>query len=667
MSVIAPAMQEAIKRELLLIKDASDLARRLDAFRLTYQKFDRIMSGEPNVKVVLVTNPPINAPAWTDGETIWINAVMMQAQLGHEAFEKVVLATKSLNLHELCHVLYTPRADSELWRWIKSEMDMRTKDWSSLVKDAFNILEDQRIETLFAAQFIPARPYFEANVLTWMLERKPEEIGVFFPIIYGRKFLPREMIHSVEEAFIEMVGWEDTKEFMRIIDRYNKMILPQDTEEAKRLIIRYAKLMYKIRPELPCGMGQLVMSGGHGKPGEGNGEPQISKGKPNVKAQEDAQKKAKGMKGRKQKAPPKSGSEPQEGAGGDDGPDGDDEGAGGSEGDTEANEGKGGAGVHRDKPGEGDEDGDDDDYGHEAGTGAGKMGTPDLHAELEQQLADLLHDANFRAELDRTVKAIAEAMQEAELGVDGDRLNGTDQTVPGKAMNAMVGMRDALRALRVTLEETHHIRMAAGRIDGRRFLTRQPWETDFFRQYEPGAIEETSIEAVICVDQSSSMRHAQVNTALALWTAKAALEALDARVTVLGFADKGYVLYGPDEKCKHGKLRVFFPTGGTVPETTMAQAHRVLHGSKRKIKLLLTLTDGAWGGDVAKCDRYVQSMNAEGVVTALCYIGTYADQRYRHEHTIFKLVNDPGELVPLSLAIVENAMVDVIGNHPIDY
>lgn len=661
MSVIAPALQDAIKRELLLIRDASDLARRLDAFRFTYQKFDRIMSGEPNVKVVLITNPPgelQEVPAWTDGETIWINALMMQAQLGREAFEKVVMATKSLNLHELCHVLYTPRADSEMWRWIKSETDMDANGWSRHVKRAFNILEDQRIETLFAAQFRPAIPYFEGNVLTWMLERKPDEIGTFFPIIYGRRFLPRDMVHSVEEAFIGMVGWEDTKEFKRIIDRYLKLVFPNDTEEAKRLVIRFAKLMDKINPKLPCGMEPL--SGGHGVPGK-EGEPKLIKGKPNVKLQEEGQKKAKGMKPRQPQAP-KSGSEPQKGAGDEPGPDADGKGADGSEGDTEANAGKGDGNEKGDKPG----DDDDDDYGHEAGTGAGKMQAPDLHAELEQQLADLMHDANFRAELDRTVNAIAEAMGEADLGVDGDRLQGTDQSVPSKAMNAMVGMREALRTLRVGLEETHHIKQLAGRIDGRRFMTRRPWDVDFFRQWEPGAVEETSIEAVIAVDQSSSMRHAQVNTALALWTAKAALEALDARVTVLGFADKGYVLYGPDEKVKQGKLRVFFPTGGTVPETTMAQAHRVLHGSKRKIKLLLTVTDGAWGGDVLKCDRYVQSMNADGVVTALCYIGTYADHRYRHEHTIFKLVNEPGELVPLALAIVENAMVDVINNHSYD-
>lgn len=662
MSSIAPALQEAIKKELVLIRDATELARRLDAFRLTYQKFDRIMSGEPTVKVTLITNPPhelAEVPAWTDGETIWINALMLQSMLGREEFVKVVMASKSLNLHELCHVLYTPRAESELWRWIKSEMDMAARDWSKLVKRAFNILEDQRIETLFAAQFKPAIPYFEANVITWMLQRKPEEAGTFFPIIYGRKFLPRDMIHSVEEAFIGMVGWEDTKEFMRIIDRYIKLVLPVDTEEAKRLITRFAKLMHKISPQLPeGGSGMEPMSGGHGemKPGQ---EPVVLKqGKPNVKMQEDAQKKAKGMKPRKAQ-PPKSGSEPQDAPGDGDGTDDakkDDRGSGSP---TEANEGN---------PGDDDTDGDedDDDYGHEAGTGPGKMGQPDLHAELEQQLADLMHDANFRAELDRTVQAIAEAMQEAELGVDGDRLQGSDQSVPAKAMNAMVGMRDALRALRVGLEEQHTIRRTAGRIDGRRYMTRQPWNVDFFRQFLPGALEETDIEAVICVDQSSSMRHAQVNTALALWTAKAALEALDARVTVLGFADKGYVLYGPQEKCKHGKLRVFFPTGGTVPETTMAQAHRVLHASKRKIKLLLTVTDGAWGGDVAKCDRYVQSMNAEGVVTALCYIGAYADHRYRHEHTIFKLVNEPGEMVPLALAIVENAMVDVISNHQYD-
>lgn len=209
------------------------------------------------------------------------------------------------------------------------------------------------------------------------------------------------------------------------------------------------------------------------------------------------------------------------------------------------------------------------------------------------------------------------------------------------------------------MEEIHHRRQTSGGIDLRRFMTRKPWEADFFRTYEPGAYDEASLEAVILVDLSGSMGGIMSEVSAALWSTKRALEELDARVTVIGYSDYVYPMYGPNDRISRTQMKVFPSIGGTNPTGALQEAFKILHGSKRTMRLMLSVTDGAWGGDRRKQDAIISALNAEGVVTALLFLSTRAwdmGDGAARGHTIHQTVTEPSSIAVLATKIAREGL-----------
>ena len=258
---------------------------------------------------------------------------------------------------------------------------------------------------------------------------------------------------------------------------------------------------------------------------------------------------------------------------------------------------------------------------------------------------------------------IQDVIEDAEMIAEGDEMPEEYRVVPNALQRAAASMETELRQMRVSLEAQHLPRQQHGQIDPKRFLTRQPWEIDFFRSYDPGCLEETDVEAVILVDQSLSMASRMNDVSAALWATKKALEEIDARVTVIGFADRHYVLYQPTEKVKRKELRRFPIRGGTVPLGALSMAYRMLSASRRKIKIMITLTDGDWLGEREKQDTLVKAINGLDVVTSLMFIGSAnadksakVDERHRHNHQITTRISDPSDLTKNAVQMVEAAM-----------
>lgn len=639
--------------DLTSVQRDGDFSRRMEGFRAVYEKSDRILSNTDVRVDFLSKTSQIPAPAWTDGKTITINGPMLSKDLHNEPMSVWIRQTKALNLHELCHVMYTPRQSSDLMKWVRDAPNRPdVSRISSLIKTCWNILEDQRIETMFVAKFRPAGPYFESMVMKWLLGREDQWDNGHL-MIHGRRYLPADLAKTLRDRFEGVYGEEIAEEGRRIIDGYLRLVFPIDTNKAKQFVTDFAKLMYqmspKVIPEPASGEDDVIREGGS----------------PSVERQKEAQKQIDEVQPRERNED----EEDDEGPGQTEGEEGDeDEGVAGSagadEGDDES-EGEGAEGK-----GSGEEQGeasesDEADGMNGEGAGAGDPNAPmpthkDMRKAFKEAEDELHEDGQFKAEVDRTAKAVQDAIRDNEIVAQGAYTKASLVKVPAEVRKASTKMHEVLREIKVELEETHRNRQVSGQIDPKRYLARQPWDVDFFRSYDPGELEETDIECVILVDQSGSMGGSMDKVSGALWAAKKALEDLDARVTVLGFADRCYMLYGPEDKGDKTEMRVFGCHGGTRPKETLTEAYKVFSQSKRKIKLMLTLTDGEWfdhAVDVGKSDMLVKAINGLEVTTQLQYLGSGRGRAIEsHHHQSSIIINDPKALAEAAVQMVEKSM-----------
>ena len=119
-------------------------------------------------------------PAWTDGETIWLNPANFDSAFKQAIEEGNTLKVgetlaryKGLNYHELAHVLFTPRHTQkpspqirQAGEQMKADGDIGNSDY---MWQCYNALEDQRIETMFVAKWTKAVPYFVRAVTDFIL------------------------------------------------------------------------------------------------------------------------------------------------------------------------------------------------------------------------------------------------------------------------------------------------------------------------------------------------------------------------------------------------------------------------------------------------------------------------------------------------------------------
>lgn len=619
--------------------EAGQFGKRLQGFGNTFQKANRIIANQSNTFVILDNEPKLTAPGWTDGITVTINAKMLHEALGND-IKGWVRQAKAINLHELSHVLYTPRKGSALYKWLLQNMGYFK---------SFNILEDQRIEMMFTAKYRPAGAYFESMILQWFLNSK-RQYDSAHALLYGRRYLPTELTAPIRARFVEKNGIEITTKLESVIDEYLTCIFPQDYDKAQRLIREYKAIMDKAfyTPDQPF---DDDIEG-------------LAKGKVAKKGEQvDAQEQMDQVQPRELGDSTESDSEAQgegEGEGEEEGSEATG-GAGGDEGDQEAQQGENGA--------EGDSEGDSGVPEDIAQDGAGKgraeqevlddKGLEDIAKNVQRDLYD---NEQFNQDIENAAKNIQDAIANEEMDVQGTKAKHSHRSVRPELTNASKAMQRELANMKVLLEPEYMRKQMNGKLDARKFLARQPWEVDFFTAYNPGALEDTDIEAVILIDMSGSMAGRMNSACEAMWATSRALESLDARVTCIGFGDRHYVLQEPDQKVEADRLPIFFTQGGTDPTGALGQAYSILQGSRRSIKLLLTVTDGQWYCDLNRTDTIVRAINASGVTSSLMYLGHYADQaaENQHEHNLFSVIDSMKALPETAVEIVEHAMAEHI-------
>jgi hypothetical protein len=673
------------KRSGGLLTQAEVDRERLSTMARVFQRADRVLSGE-SIRCTIAQGG-VPAPAWSDGEEIAFNA----EQIGSVSSVDDIIKVTGLNYHELSHVLYTPRKHTAMVKAIISAQ----------VFPAFNMLEDQRIETLLSTKYPSTKPYFVACIMRYLLGNR-QQWDTAFPLLHGRKYLPLEVRQQAEARFKDP---HLVLDFKRIINEYRTLAYPRDEQRGLALVKEYAALL-----------GQMTKPPSADPNGHGSGRPEVVKGQPQPHdgtaqvAQEESKDEddadaAEGQGQGKGKSDSKDDDKADKGKGGkskdeakdDDADDTDDDAQGSGSGDDFDDEddadddwdadddldgdtgGDNKAGSQQGDDSNSDDDGDDaksddegeqDDASSKGGKGAGKGGsyTPPVAPVSDDDFADLMDKAASSAEQDEKVQEEVRDKQDVIVKGDGEVIAKLDQQgyvdcqVPPTILQTAKRFGRDLRRLRDEVDPGWHNGQSAGRLNVGRAMRGDDLDT-VFDKWDEGKHLDADIEVVILLDYSDSMASMMDAASQSMWTIKRAFEEIGGRVTVIGYSYGAVLMYDGNTKVRPSQYKRFAANGGTQPDGALKEALRLLHASKRKSKFLISITDGAWGGFGGGYTHTLNRFNDNGVVTAMLYLmrpNMNAEYRERitqsinwQGHTVQAVSDGAEDLANLSMGIVK--------------
>jgi hypothetical protein len=621
------------------------------AWASVLQKTDRIITGlRVTVNIANTGDHPVpdNVPAWTDGVNIYISNSEVKTIFKGGDIVAATLRLKCLNYHELCHVLFTPRSDSEFKR-IVARHAMSKTNWVY----AAAALEDQRIETWFASMYGASARYFEAGVMEWIINNGTSEAAI---LLYGRKYLSPKIRLRIGKAFVSRYGQTLWDEFKTVIDSYLTVSLPGEDKKALALVQRYVELLDELErlggPKPPL---LIADDGGDGSDAGQHGGDHAKAGSISIKGAKEARQKAIEMVEDALDADAELEAELADGDGGQpargnatDGDEGDDNDDDDPSGDSGRND-----------------DGDDVGSAAGAGTATGDDGDPadnvqQMIDDAEEALDDINADDDVQDDVERMLDAVQAAAKEAEPLPYKDAGHGQKQQPAAGAPLAVRQVHGVLSRIRSAAEPETLFRQSHGRVDVRRFVSRQPGDPDFFRTYDSGREDETGVEAVVLVDRSSSMNSRMVDASQALWVLKRAFDRLDIPTTVLLF-DHGntHVAYRPGDRAP-SQVPIFSSSGGTYPMEPLNHALRIFYKSQAANKVLITVTDGEWDGNEWDYVKLLKSMSKIGVSSLILGIAGAVKHHglhgHDHGHDMKALSDLPKAATKLVAGLMNNAV-----------
>ena len=587
--------------------------------------------------------PNNKTEAWSDAENIWFNA----DNIGDLTDADTALAVRGLSLHEIAHILLTPRSGSKLVKWVRSN------DYDK----AFNLLEDQRVELMLAAKYSNVKYWFTAAVTKYLLS-KPNEIPLAYLTVHGKTFLPPDLRRAVRSVF----KWQNIlPDLERIIDSYTVLNLADSASipTAMRLIEELHKLLTSTGQPPEAYPDGTTKEGYPGRSGinqvpDSHGPVMKSseRSKPANKATQE-QLINKILKQRNQQAQQSNGSEEGEEYEGT-GPDGCFPTPNGKNGNDSSDDSNDTNDTNSDKPGN--------------KAGAGKPGTAnDVTSIAERHLNNtkqLLNKdinnmiAQFNGDIELTSKKQVKPQRSPY-----ERMT----SVAPSVINQVKSFVKQLLLIKSEHDPGWLRRVNTGKLNVYRYMTGSSAD-EVFDIWDDGREDVLDIEAVILLDNSGSMSWTIDSAHDSMWAIKRSLDKVGASTTVVTFSDDARMLYDSNERAKVSKKYVG-TAGGTEPTQAINYAKYIFANSDRAIKILITITDGVWYQAQA-ADQAISQMRRAGVITALGYVDQNAHYRQEnpevyvnreisvtsvdgHGSEIVVVLNDGSALLTLAKALVK--------------
>jgi hypothetical protein len=537
-------------------------------------KFSTALSLKPVTVEVSSAPPKGGVVSWSTPNSIQLNT----SAIGDVTEPETVASLKGLGLHETAHIMMTPPvAGTKFARALNNDSLMR----------AFNVLEDQRIETHLTTLF--------SNVDDWLLASTAKQLSATqteaeyqYALLAGRKYLPPEIVQAYREQFKKPELLADVD---AIINEYVGLDLASPKTHARA--IELVSQFNNIIESMSDGGSEDVPDGADASQYDwlndgwsGLSEPTMHQ--PGAaKDTKSASLTPKQQKDLADKVKAKIAGQP----------------APSSPGDDESPDGQGG--VPAPKPGD-----------EQGGNAAGQGGS--LQELLDKTLKDVV--SRRQKEISKTI-----AQFNGDVGLDGKSVpppkrsnRQYESSVDPKTVKASKSFARELELMRADYDPGWVLRTEQGRLNVQRYGT--GCDTDeAFDEWDTGREDVLDIECVIVIDNSGSMYSQMSNAYQSMWAIKRALDKVDASTTVVTFASSTHLLYSADEKAT-AQYRDIGSGGGTEPTQAVRYARSVLANSQRAIKLFIAITDGEWFAST-DADDDIRHLRKGGVITALGMIG----------------------------------------------
>jgi hypothetical protein len=596
--------------------------------------------------LVIVEGGP--APAWTDLSKITLN----KAQLPYAVDTAEGVATwVGAAMHELGHTLFTPRPGCEL----HARLDAAAKTVPG-VRLVYNMVEDPRQERAVISRFAPMRGYLTAMAIDLILSKGDPKTA--WPLVCGRTWLPREARAMVRAAWVAQRGEASAARVAELVGEYQDLTDPAHGVQAltaARVIVELTELLAQQsdRPGDP---------GGDPGDGQGEGDP-IDGGEPrgcNAPDKRDGE-----------SIPTPEVSNVPNAADADE--DLTDEGAGSGD-----EEGEGEGGDPAEGEGEGETEGDAEGGPEGTGTGEGEGGDPaegetgsdtagsdpnapdaptakELREALNEAIGEVLAEPDvardlgeYKAAVDDVIDPLGSEVTEADKFIEPD--------LPAQMLRDDLG--DVLRELHAEALPGWERGTSSGRVNVRRLNAPALRTGTLFDRFTPDALRDTSMALAVLVDVSNSMQAQEGNMTRAVWAIRHAADDGHVDLKVIGFGARARVLATSEDRPAEMMPQVACRDGSTLPVDAVEAGYAWLRGTQAAHRVFLILSDGAWGGDVARAEAMIDLMTEEGMETLSLGFGPHPKARDPHHAARFTHLDTLSDLPVLIGEMVEARMRD---------
>lgn len=214
------------------------LATRLEGLRRSLQLTDRVISGKHDLTLTFSQEDSKDPARHIAGAiTVFTKKVPKIASASG------LVHVLGLNYHELAHVRYSIDPTT-----------LRNKYSGMRFMEAYQILEEARVETLMCAKYGKAGKYFAYPVIEHFVNERGTW-NVAFLYTHGRRYLPRNIRDTFREKFDKKYGSRNwygksvgpSKEFAAVIDAYRVLSFTDNASKNRAgvLINQFEKLLTK--------------------------------------------------------------------------------------------------------------------------------------------------------------------------------------------------------------------------------------------------------------------------------------------------------------------------------------------------------------------------------------------------------------------------------------
>ena len=594
------------------------------------QKVNRLLTG--NMKIIVQnekTGWNSTPLAYSNGNKVFLSFKKIFDQCGGDEV-KFITAIKSLDYHELAHVLFT---NIDYKRDVFDQSMLYTKKVDlipevtkltgyerSRLKFYLNVLEDAKIENLMITQYPNIKKYYVHNVLKFIVSdaEKSKESKQTRPVqivqtevlalkswllLVGRYFLSRKLVRAHEGEASKQLTPSEVKIVKKLFAEYSTII------DVKKQVLIGIKLMKiidkKVNNQQLQGFGcensthrKKAGTGQHEKAVEVlkealkeiNKEDKAQEKLEEQKTEDDADKQSESEQSNKtgdknEKEEKKSESEPSRDS-------------------VESEK----PNVQKEPPSEA-----------QNGSSVGEDNAESVADEINQELHKV--EETIKVEVNADLNVLRKNGNFAGRdNANCAELNSSSFNPSTENKIVSLRVKQLLKRLRNGLEARYEKGQKVGRLDMKQVMNSKGRSNRVFKKYLPCRLGKSKMGVTFLLDSSGSMQEGDFQMSLeCVWSLNNALSQCGDKTMILEYSSLHKVLKGFHSN--NADLRRHFESG-TSPTRCLEQAYKSIVTLKRsdnvKNNICFILTDGHWN-DTINSDDVICKMKKAGVFTVLIF------------------------------------------------